>query len=485
MSLLLGIDIGTTGTKALLLDPERGVVAEAERPSHLHSLHPGWAEEDTSEWWSNVCATVRELSGLADLSEIAGIGVSGMVPCTILLDENDRPLRWSIQQNDARTVREVDLLRERLAGAEVLERTGSAITQQSTAPRFLWLADHEPDLWARTRTVVGSYDFITMRLTGERAVESNWALETGLFDLRTGAWAGDVLAAAGADARLLPPIRRPEQVVGHVSSEAAAETGLPVGVPVVAGAADHIGSTFAAGILDDGDLLVKLGGAGDIMLAVDEPRVDERLYLDYHLMPGRYVMSGCMATSGSLIRWFQREIGAGASLADLDAEAAQVEPGSGGVVALPYFLGEKTPINDPEATGAFVGLRLTQGRGHLFRAVLEGISFGFRHHLEVFEEHGHPPRRVRVTDGGSRSGIWTQITADVLGLPLEKVTLRSGSAFAAAFAAGVGVEAFTDWREVERFISVSEVIEPHPDAAYERNYERYRACYPALKEVLE
>ena len=191
-----------------------------------------------------------------------------------------------------------------------------------------------------------------------------------------------------------------------------------------------------------------------------------------------------MATSGSLIRWFQRDVAAGADLAELDAEADRVGPGAGGVVALPYFLGEKTPINDPEATGAFVGLQLTQSRGHLFRAVLEGIAFGFRHHLDVFAERGHLPQRVRVTDGGSRSKVWTQITADVLGIPLEKVTLRSGSAFAAAFAAGMGVGEFTDWRDVERFVSVSEVIEPQPDDAYERNYQQYRALYPALKEVL-
>ncbi len=481
MSLLLGIDVGTTGTKALLLDTDRGVVAEAERPTQLHSAHPGWAEEDTAEWWANVCATTRELTGNAD---VVGVGVSGMVPCTILLDENLQPLRRSIQQNDARTVQEVEDLKARFAGEPILERTGSAITQQSTAPRFVWLAEHEPETWKRTRTVAGSYDYISMCLTGERFVESNWALETGLFDLTSGTWASDVLEACGASADLLPPIRRPQDVVGYVTENAALQTGIPAGVPVVAGTADHIGSTFAAGILDDGDLLVKLGGAGDIMLAVDEPLVDARLYLDYHLIPDRYVMSGCMATSGSLIKWFQREIAAGAPLAALDAEAEKVEPGSGGVVVLPYFLGEKTPINDPEATGAFVGLRLTQGRGHLFRAVLEGIAFGFRHHLDVFEERGHAPRRVRVTDGGSRSRVWTQITADVLGLPLEKVTLRSGSAFAAAFAAGIGVGAFAEWRDVERFISVSEVVEPQPNASYERNYEQYRACYPALKEVL-
>jgi xylulokinase len=290
------------------------------------------------------------------------------------------------------------------------------------------------------------------------------------------------VAASDARLDLLPPICRPETIVGHITKEAALETGLTSGLPVVAGTADHIGSAFAAGILDDGDVLVKLGGAGDIMLAVDEPLIDERLYLDYHLVPGHYMMSGCMATSGSLIRWFQRVLANGADLAQLDLEADNVGPGASGVLALPYFLGEKTPINDPDATGAFVGLQLTHERGNLFRAILEGIGYGFRHHFDVLAERGHTPHRVRVTDGGSQSRVWTQITADVLGMPLEKVGMRSGSAVAAAFVAGVGV--FSDWRDIARFVDVTEVIEPHADALYDRQYTAYRALYPALKGVL-
>ncbi len=481
MSVLLGIDVGTTSTKAVLFDPQEGQVAEAERPAQLVSREAGWAEEDPAVWWSNVRELCAEL-GRAD--EIAGIGVSGMVPCTILLDADLQPLRWSIQQNDARTGDEVSELRHRLEGHRVLERTGSAITQQATGPRLLWLAEHEPDAWSRTRAIVGSYDFIGSRLTGELAVESNWALETGLYDFQAGAWAEDVVSAAGGRLELLPPIRRPDEVIGRVTRRAAEETGLREGTPVVAGTADHIGSTFASGVLRPGDLLIKLGGAGDIMLAAAGPSVDERLYLDFHLIPGRYVLSGCMATSGTLIRWFQRQLAGGAPLETLDAEADGVGPGSGGIVALPYFLGEKTPIQDPEAAGAFVGLRLDHTRGHLFRAVLEATAFGFRHHLDVLREHGHEVVRARVTDGGARSAVWTQIVADVLGVPLEKVNIRSGSAVAAAFAAGMGVGAFHDWYEIERFITVADVVEPVRHAIYDRQYSIYRALYPALKGVM-
>jgi xylulokinase len=480
MSVLLGIDVGTTATKALLLDPDRGPVAEAERRATVRSPRPGWAEADPEEWWSNVVALARQLaSGV----EVAAVGFSGMVPCVILLDEEGRVLRPSIQQNDARAVEEIRDLRARLSHSRILERTGSAITQQSVGPTLLWLQAHEPEAWARARTVLGSYDLMAFRLTGERNVEANWALESGLYDLERGAWAEDVLEACGARPSLLPPVRRPDEIVGRVTRGAAEATGLAPGTPVVAGSADHVASAFAAGLVEVGDMLVKLGGAGDILLVTDEPLVDERLYLDLHLVPGKYLPNGCMAVSGSLIRWFQERVTGGVPLEVLDREAEEAGAGAAGVVALPYFLGEKTPINDPEARGAFVGLHLGHGRGHLFRAILEAIAFGFRHHVEVFAERGHRPRRVRVTNGGARSRVWTQVTADVLGLPLEKLASSGGSALGAAFAAGMGVGAFGDWKEIERFAEVAEVIEPGERGVYERPYRIYRALYPALKEV--
>lgn len=482
MTLLLGIDVGTTATKGILLDSSRGLVAEAERPTVLHADRPGWAEEEVGEWWANVVSLCREL---ADGREIAAIGVSGMVPCVILHDAEGRPIRRSIQQNDARAGIEIEELRSRLAGARILERTGSAITQQSVGPTLMWLQRHEPDAWARTRTVAGSYDTIVRMLTGERSVEANWALESGLFDLETRDWAPDVLDAVGLGPALLPPVRRPDDVVGRITVGAAAETGLGVGTPVVAGSADHVASAFAAGLVREGDLLVKLGGAGDILLTTAEPVGDGRLYLDFHLIPGLYLPNGCMAASGSFIRWFQTTLAGGESLARLDEEAAAVGPRAGGVIALPYMLGEKTPIHDPDARGAFIGMTLATERGHLFRAVLEGIAFGFRHHLDVFAELGQTPRRVRVTNGGARSRLWKQVTADVLGLPLETLRSHPGSALGAAFAAGMGVGVFESWAEIERFVEVGETIEPREHDRYERPYRTFRALYPALKEVIQ
>jgi len=481
VTLLLGIDVGTTATKAVLLDSELGLIAKTERPVTLHSDHPGWAEEDVDDWWANLSALTSEIVGQG---QPAAIGVSGMVPCVVLFDAEGRPLRRSIQQNDARATTEIDELSSELADADILERTGNPITQQSVAPTIRWLGRHEPDTLAATATIGGSYDAMVSFLTGERSVELNWAVESGLYDVRAGAWATDVLDAVDLDASLLPPVRRPAEVVGEVTAAAAERTGLRPGTPVVAGSADHVASAFAAGLVREGDLLVKLGGAGDILLTTSSPITDERLYLDMHLLPGLYLPNGCMAASGSFIRWFQQELAGGTSLETLDAEAQAAGPGARGIVALPYMLGEKTPLNDPEARGAFVGLSLSHTRGDVFRAVLESIAYGFRHHLDVFSELGFRPRRVRVTNGGASSELWTQVTADVIGLPLEKLRSHPGSALGVAFVAGIAVGAFKDWSEIDRFVEPGAIVQPRDHEAYASSYARYRALYPALKSLV-
>lgn len=482
--LLLGIDIGTTATKAILADPEGRVLAEASATTRLSSPRPGWAEEDPEEWWRNVCDLVPRLlkDTRASGDAVAAVGVSGMVPTLICLDSNGEPLRPSIQQNDARAGDEIVELRATLAGANVLGRTGSGITQQSIGPKVLWLGRNEPDTLSRTTAMCGSYDFVVRRLSGGGcSTEANWALESGLYDLGSETWAEDICAASGTERRWLGDIRRPSEVVGETSM---GEAGLQVGVPVVAGSADHVASAFSAGLVEEGDLLVKLGGAGDILFTSAHPVVDKRLFLDYHPVPGLFLPNGCMAASGSVIRWFSEELAGDAPLGKLDREAEEAGVGAGGIVALPYFLGEKTPINDPWARGTFVGLHLGHKRGHLFRAILESIAFGFAHHVEVLEELGLRPRRVRVTNGGSRSRLWKQIVADVLGLPMESIVRHPGSSLGAAFTAGMGVGAFEDWSEIERFVEVDERVEPDEEnhRRYRELYEIYRSLYPALVE---
>ena len=482
--LLLGLDIGTTATKCVLLDPGRGVVAEDSRPVALATAWPGWAEEDPATWWRNACDLIPAVLASAGQAGggLRGIGVSGMVPALVCLDEAGRPLRPSIQQNDARAAAEVTALRRALAGADVLQRTGSAVTQQSIGPKVAWLREHEPEVLWQTAAICGSYDFVVRRLTaGAAPVEANWALESGLYDFRAGAWAADICRAAQVDPGWLGPVAPAGTVLGTVS---CAELPQVRGVPVVAGGADHVAGALAAGLVADGDVVAELGGAGNILVRSAEPIVDERLYLDYHLVPGAWVPNGCMATTGSLVRWFQREIGGGASLAALDGEAAQAGPGAGGLVLTPYFLGEKTPVNDPLARGALVGLHLGHGRGHLFRAVLEGTAFGFRHHADVLRELGARLGQVNLTGGGSRSPLWRQILADVLGMPVTHSDRDYGAALGAAFAAGMGAGVFRSWDAITGLTVTAGRTEPDPRTAgrYDELYAVYRSLYPALLE---
>jgi len=486
-ALLLGIDIGTTATKAILVDPAGQLLVEAERPCTLRSPQPGWAEEDAEAWWQNVCALVPECLQRAGVHarQVAAVGVSGMVPTLVLLDEAGQALHPSIQQNDARAVEQIAFFQARTDPADILQRTGSAITQQSIGPKLLWLRQHEPEKLARARWVMGSYDFIVYRLTGQASIERNWALESGLFDLHTQDWDEALLELATIRREQLGSVHLPAQVVGGVTPAAATATGLAVGTPVVAGSADHIASAFSAGLKDPGDLLVKLGGAGDILYCLDQIFVDPRLFLDYHVIPGKFLVNGCMASSGSLIRWFRDHFAPGASFAELDAEAASLPAGSEGLILLPYFLGEKTPLQDPLARGTLVGLTLSHTRAHVYRAVLEGISFGFYHHLVVLEERGLHATHARVTNGGARSPLWKQITADVLGLRLEHIAQHPGSSLGAAFVAGMGVGVFQEWGEIERFISIASVTEPDAERhqQYRQQFQLYRELYERLKTL--
>jgi xylulokinase len=483
MTVLLGIDIGTTATKVSVANLEGDVLAERSAPCAIESPEPGWAEADPRQWWDNVCSLVPSTltAAAVSASEVAAVGVSGMVPAVLCLDEHDEPLSPSIQQNDARAGNDIRELATALAEADLLERTGSGLTSQSVGPKLRWLRRNRPAQIEATRRICGSYDWIITRLTGARATEANWALESGLWDMATGVWADDVLEAVGAERAWFAPVRRSHELVGEVTRDAAAATGLAAGTPVTAGAADHIASAFSAGLVNDGDLLVKLGGAGDIMLSMSERVVDERVFLDHHLLPDAWMLNGCMASSGSVLRWFQRELAGGQPFAELDASAEPLGPGAEGIVCLPYFLGEKSPIQDADARGAFVGLHLGHEQAHLYRAVLEAIAYGFRHHLEVFAERGLQPSRVRVTNGGSRSRLWRQIVADVIGHPLESLLDHPGSGLGSAFAAGVAVELLT-WTDIDRFARVAEVIETDAaaHARYEEPYAIYRELYPAL-----
>jgi xylulokinase len=476
----VGIDVGTTGTKIVLFDTTCGIVAQASRETTLHSPSPGFAEADTSQWLASVVESIREVLSSSGISgeAVAAVAVSGMVPAVVPLDGGGKPLRRAILQNDARAHREVGELALALDGVDLVAMTGSALTQQSVAPTTAWLHTHEPDVYDRTAHYVGSYDWVLTALGADLHVEQNWALESGLFTI-DGDIANAVVTAAGLDRSTLPPVHRPGSWVGELSQEAAQLTGLKAGTALIVGGADHVLSAFAAGVNAPGDALVKLGGAGDILVASDTRVVDERLYLDAHPVPGRWLPNGCMATSGSLIRWFQTLIG-GDDLAVLDDEAAAAAPAE--VLCLPYFLGEKSPIHDPDLRGVFAGMHLGHTRADLYRSVLEAIAFGFRHHVDVFTDIGIPPSRVMITNGGSKSTLWKQIHADVLGIEMRPVRGHPGASLGAAVIAAIGIGALDDWSDVTRFIALDPPVVPDRTrtSIYDDAYRAWRELGDAV-----
>jgi xylulokinase len=494
VSCVLGFDIGTTSTIGILLRLPDRVLALASRPVELSSPHPGWAEENPLQWWDNVCAISRELlqRGGIEASEIEAVGVTGMTPAVVLLDANGQLLRASIQQSDGRCGAEVAQLRRECDEAAFLAQAGNGINQQLVAAKLRWIARHEPRVFERIDTVFGSYDYINWRLTGERAIEQNWALEAGFVDVNRGVLDDALIALAGVRRSAVPRKLASHALLGSVSALAAQATGLRAGTPVVGGAADLIASALGAGVVRAGDVLIKFGGSVDILTATSRVRPDPRLYLDYHLVPGLFMPNGCMSTGGSVLNWFVRTLAGGESGAAearglslhqwLDTLAAQRPAGCDGLTVLPYFLGEKTPLHDPQARGVFEGLTLSHDIGYLWRALLESYAYAIVHHVEVLNDMGHLTERFIVSDGGSASDVWMQIVADALQRPLQRLSGHPGSCLGAAWTAAIGAGLETDWSGVRRFVGHASRVHPDPTRAgvYLNGYRHFRELYRRL-----
>jgi xylulokinase len=494
MSCVIGLDIGTTSTIGILISLPDRVLAQASRPVTLHSPKAGWAEEDPEEWWQNVQEIIPELLRQAkiDAEQVCAIGVAGMLPALVTLDASDRVIRRSIQQSDGRSGDEVAGLAAELDAAEFTARAGNGINQQLIAAKLRWLEKHEPENFVQIATIFGSYDFINWKLTGIRAVEQNWALEAGFIDLGKDALCDDLIRLGHVDPAVVPPKIASHAILGHVTEAAAQATGLTVGTLVAGGAADHVASAFAAGVTGPGDVLLKFGGAADILISTATARPDQRMFLDYHLVPGLFMPNGCMASGGSALNWFVDKLANGEKAAataagitlhqHMDQISAPIPAGADGVQIVPYFLGEKTPIHDPRARGVIHGLSLNHDLRHLWRALLEGFAYAFRHHVEVLADMGHPSQRFLASDGGSTSRFWMQICADVLQAPVQLLAGHPGSSLGAAWVAAVASGLTNDWAGVSRFVTCSEVVRPNSENAgiYDAGYRQFRRTYRAM-----
>jgi xylulokinase len=487
--LLLGIDVSTTAVKALLLDAHGRVAAEAAHPLRLETPRPLWAEQDPETWWEGAQASIRAALAQAGAAagEVAAIGLTGQMHGLVVLDEHGAVLRPAILWNDQRTGAQCDEIRERVGRERLLRLTGNDALTGFTAPKIVWVREAEPDVYARIRHVLLPKDYLRYRLTGGFATDVADASGTLLLDLAKRRWSEDVLATLDIPAEWLPSVFEGPDVTGTMTTEAAQTTGVAPGTPVVAGGGDQAAGAIGVGAIESGTVSVVLGTSGVVFASTPAPLADGegRVHAFCHAVPDRWhVMGVTLAAAGSL-QWFRDTLCTDTSFETLMAEAAGVPPGSEGLVFLPYLAGERTPYPDPYARGAFVGLTLRHRRGHLVRAVLEGVACSLRQCLELVDEVTMASAtRVMVSGGGARSQLWCEIVASVCGLAVEQLGDREGAAFGAALLAGVGAGV---WPDVAAACATAPVetqrVAPRADDSGElaRSRDVYDALYQTLK----
>ena len=478
---LVGLDVGTTGVKAIAVAPDGRVIGVAERGYPLSTPKAGWSEQDPEDWWR---ATQSALAGLGSV-EIVGIGLSGQMHGLVALDAADRVVRPAILWNDQRTAAECAEIEDRIGLERLIALTGNRALTGFTAPKLLWLRRHEPEAFGRIARIMLPKDYVRLRLTGDWATDVADASGTLLLDVARRTWSDEVLEALDLPGAWLPPVHESPEVAGVT----IASDELRGGIPVAAGAGDCAAAALGVGIDRPGPLSIVMGTSGVVFAALPEFASDPRarVHAFCHAVPGQWHAMGVMLSAAGSLQWLRDRIVPEASFADLVAEAEAWGPGVEGLLFAPYLAGERTPHADPTARAAFTGLELRHDRGALVRAVLEGVAFGLRDSLELVQLLGGPADRARASGGGAR-GLWLRIVASVLGLPIELTAVEEGSAYGAALLGGIAGGMFADVPDaVDRCVRVRATVDPDPawQTAYADTYARFRALYPALDTVKE
>ena len=491
--LFLGLDVSTTGAKALLIDADGEVVSSATTPLDLSTPKPLWSEQDPQDWWAGIVKSIREAMEKAEVdgSVVRAIGLTGQMHGLVLLDGAGAVLRPAILWNDQRTGEQCDEIRRRMGKARFIEITGNDALTGFTAPKILWVQQHEPEVYAKAAHILLPKDYVRFRLTGDYAMDKAGGAGTVLMDVETRDWSDEVLNALKIPAKWLPPTFEGPEITGEVSEQAAAVTGLAPGTPVVGGGGDQAAGAVGVGAVEPGIVSVVLGTSGVVFAATPAPFIEPegRLHAFCHAVPETWHLMGVMLSAAGSLRWYRDTLAPGVSYDDLLAPAGGVPVGSEGLFFLPYLTGERTPYPDPLARGAFVGLTVRHEQAHLTRAVLEGVAFGLRDSFRLIKSAGLGEiTQVRVSGGGAKSALWRQILADVLDQALVTVNTTEGAAYGAALLAGVGADAWSSVPEAcKATINVVESTTPQPEhaAAYKKLYPQYRALYPALKPTFD
>jgi xylulokinase len=495
---LLGIDVGTGGTRAVIID-ERGRLTASATSEHepFASAMPGWAEQHPEDWWRAAGLAIRSALAKAKLhgDEIGAVGFSGQMHGAVLLDAGGSVVRPALIWCDVRTQAQCDQLNARIGADRIIQLTCNPALPNFTLTKLMWVREHEPANWARVRSVMLPKDYVRFRLTGERVTDVADASGTLMLDVAQRNWSGELLQLAEIDRALLPSLFESPEFSARISASGAEATGLAAGTPVVAGAGDQAAGAVGMGIVSAGAVSATIGTSGVVFAATDRPVLDPRgrLHTFCHALPGRWHVMGVTQAAGLSLRWFRDQLArdtraaTGDSYDSLTREAAAAPPGCEGLFWAPYLIGERTPHLDAGARGALIGLSAAHTRAHVIRAVLEGVAFSLKDTFTIFEELNIPVRKIRLGGGGARSALWRQIQADVYGREVEILAAEEGAAFGAAILAGVGARAWNSVEEAcDAVIQMTRRVQPDPAASglLNENYKTYRRIYPALKSIV-
>jgi xylulokinase len=484
MTVLLGLDVGTSGARALAMDAaDGGVLAEATASYPLHTPHPGWTEQDPADWWRasrEVLARVAAEAGRA-AGEVAGLGLTGQMHGSVFLDDADRVIRPALLWNDQRTARQCERITEVVGERELVALTGNPALTGFQLPKVLWLRDEEPQHFACVASVLLPKDHVRMQLTGDKATDASDASGTLAFDVRRRAWSGELLDALELPRAWFPRVHEGTECTGTLRAQVAGELGLPEGLPVAAGGGDNAAAAVGVGVVGEGLVSSSVGTSGVVFAptAGFTPDASGRVHAFCHALPGAYHLMAVVLSAGGSLAWWRDVVGGAVGFDELVAEAAGVPAGAEGLVFLPYLTGERTPHLDPQARGGFLGLTVRHGRAEMTRAVMEGVAFALRDGLEIMRGLGVRDEDLRAVGGGARSELWRALQADVLGRPLRRTVVDEGPAFGAALLAGVAAGVFTGPDEAVALVRLREQI-TEPDPARARIYDELHAVYAAL-----
>ncbi len=496
MDYVLGIDVGTGGTRAVLVNRSGAIVSSATC-EHVPFASPkiGWAEQDPHDWVQAAGSAIRQIISDAGISasDISAVGLAGQMHGAVLLDENDQVLRPSLIWCDQRTQAQCDWLNQKIGEHRIIELTCNPALTNFTLTKLLWVRDNEPEIWRRFRQVLLPKDYVRFRLTDEHAIDVADASGTLMLDVAHRRWSDEMMSAAGLPMSCLPTLYESPEVCAHISEAGAEHTGLKLGTPVVAGAGDQAGGAVGMGIVRAGAVSATIGTSGVVFAATDTPAMDAkgRVHTFCHAVPGRWHVMGVTQAAGLSFRWLRdllRSTSGSSDLSydDLTREAENIPAGSDGVLWAPYLMGERTPHLDPNARGTLTGLAASHGRGHVTRAILEGVAFSLKDTFSLFDEMQVPVRNIRLGGGGARSALWRQIQADVYADQVEILAAEEGAAYGAALLAGVGTQFWSSVEDAcDAVVKVQQRITPDPKVtqALKRQYDHYRRLYPALKPL--